>query len=58
LGNRKRADAWKWAARALRANPRRPRNWLIGLAVLVLPSMGLDTLQALHHRLFWRRVPA
>ena len=58
LGNRKRADARKWAARALRANPTRPRNWLIGLAVLVLPSMGLDTLQALHHRLSWRRVPA
>jgi glycosyltransferase involved in cell wall biosynthesis len=58
LGNRKRADARRWAARALRANPRRPRNWLVGLAVLVLPAMSLDTLQALHHRILWRRVPA
>jgi glycosyltransferase involved in cell wall biosynthesis len=58
LGNRKRADARRWAARALRANPRRPRNWLVGLAVLVLPAMSLDTLQALHHRFLWRRVPA
>jgi glycosyltransferase involved in cell wall biosynthesis len=58
LGNRKRADAWKWAARALRANPRRSRNWLVALAVLLLPPVGLDTLQVLHHRLFWRRVSA
>jgi glycosyltransferase involved in cell wall biosynthesis len=58
LGNRKRAEARKWAARALRANPRRPRNWLVGLAVLALPSIGLDRMQALHHRVFWRRVPA
>lgn len=58
LANRERAEARKWAARALRANPRRPRNWLVVLAVLVLPSMSIDTLQALHHRLLWRRVPA
>jgi glycosyltransferase involved in cell wall biosynthesis len=58
LGNRRRSDARKWAARALRANPRRPRNWLVGLAVLALPSIGLDRMQALHHRVFWRRVPA
>jgi glycosyltransferase involved in cell wall biosynthesis len=58
LGSRRRADARTWAARAVRANPRRPRNWLVGLAVLVLPTMSLDTLQALHHRLFWRRLPA
>ena len=58
LGNRKRSEARAWAARALRANPRRPKNWLVGLAVLVLPSMSLDTLQALHHRFFWRRVAA
>ena len=58
LASRRRAEALRWAARALRANPRRPRNWLIGLAVLVLPSMSLDTLQALRHRLFWRRLPA
>jgi glycosyltransferase involved in cell wall biosynthesis len=56
LGSRRRADARRWAVRALRANPRRPRNWLVGLAVLVLPSMSMDTLQALHHRLLWRRV--
>jgi glycosyltransferase involved in cell wall biosynthesis len=58
LANRKRAEARRWAARALIANPRRPQNWLIGLAVLVLPSMSVDTIQVLHHRLFWRRVPA
>jgi glycosyltransferase involved in cell wall biosynthesis len=58
LGNRRRADARTWAARAVRANPRRPRNWLVGLAVLVLPTMSIDTLQALHHRFFWRRLPA
>ena len=58
LGNRRRADARAWAARAVRANPRRPRNWLVGFAVLVLPTMSIDTLQALHHRLFWRRLPA
>jgi glycosyltransferase involved in cell wall biosynthesis len=58
LGNRRRADARTWAARAVRANPRRPRNWLVGLAVLVLPTMSIDTFQALHHRLFWRRLPA
>ena len=58
LGNRKRADARRWAARAVRANPKRPRNWLVGLAVLLLPAMSLETLQALHHRLLWRRVPA
>jgi glycosyltransferase involved in cell wall biosynthesis len=58
LGNRRRADARAWAIRAVRANPRRPRSWLVGLAVLFLPSMSLDTLQALHHRFFWRRLPA
>jgi glycosyltransferase involved in cell wall biosynthesis len=58
LGNRKRADACKWAVRALRANPRRWRNWLVALAVLLMPPINLDTLQVLHHRLFWRRVSA
>jgi glycosyltransferase involved in cell wall biosynthesis len=58
LANRNRAEARRWAARALVANPRRLRSWLVGLAVLVLPSMSLDMIQALHHRLFWRRVPA
>jgi glycosyltransferase involved in cell wall biosynthesis len=58
LANRKRAEARRWAARALLANPRRPRNWVIGLAVLVLPAVSLDTIQALHHRLLWRRLPA
>ena len=58
LGNRKRADALKWAARSLRANPRRAHSWLVALVVLFLPPIGLDTLQALHHRLLWRRVRA
>jgi glycosyltransferase involved in cell wall biosynthesis len=58
LGNRRRADARKWAIRALRANPRRLRNWLVALAVLLMPPIGLDALQVLHHRLFWRRVSA
>jgi glycosyltransferase involved in cell wall biosynthesis len=56
LGNRKRADARKWALRAIRANPKRARSWLVGVAVLVLPPISLETLQALHHRLLWRRV--
>jgi glycosyltransferase involved in cell wall biosynthesis len=58
LGNRKRAEARGWAVRALRANPRRWRNWLVALAVLLMPPVDLDTLQLLHHRLFWRRVSA
>jgi glycosyltransferase involved in cell wall biosynthesis len=58
LGNRKRADARKWAVRALRANPRRSRNWLVALAVLLMPPIDLDMLQLLHHRFFWRRVSA
>jgi len=58
LGNRKRADALKWAARSLRANPKRAHGWLVALAVIFLPPIGLDTLQALHHRLLWRRVRA
>lgn len=58
LGNGKRVDAWRWAARALRANPRRPRNWLVALAVLFLPPISMDTLQVLHHRLLWRRSSA
>jgi glycosyltransferase involved in cell wall biosynthesis len=58
FGNRKRADARKLALRAVRANPRWVRGWLVALAVFVLPPISLDTLQALHHRLLWRRVPA
>jgi glycosyltransferase involved in cell wall biosynthesis len=58
LGNGKRSEARKWARRAIRANPKRSRNWLIGLAVLALPPMSLDSLQEVHHRIFWRRVRA
>jgi hypothetical protein len=58
LGNGKRDEARAWAGRAIRTNPRRLRNWLIGLAVVVLPPMSLDSLQAVHHRIFWRRVRA
>jgi glycosyltransferase involved in cell wall biosynthesis len=58
LGNGKRREARKWAARSIRANPKRFRNWLIGLAVVALPPMNLDSLQAVHHRIFWRRVRA
>jgi glycosyltransferase involved in cell wall biosynthesis len=58
LGNGKRQEARKWAARSIRANPKRFRNWLIGLLVLALPPMSLDSLQAVHHRIFWRRVRA
>ena len=56
LGNGRRGDARRWARRALRANPRRARNWLVALAVLALPPMSLDRLQALHHRFLWRRL--
>ncbi len=56
LGNGRRADARRWARRALLSNPRRARNWLVGLAVLTLPPISLDQLQTLHHRLFWRRL--
>jgi glycosyltransferase involved in cell wall biosynthesis len=58
LGNRRRKDAWKWAVRAVRANPRLVRSWLVALVVLFLPPIGLDRLQVLHHRLFWRRLAA
>jgi glycosyltransferase involved in cell wall biosynthesis len=58
LGNGKRQEARKWAARSIRANPTRFRNWLIGLLVLALPPMSLDSLQGVHHRIFWRRVRA
>lgn len=58
LGNGKRPEARSWAARAIRENPKRFRNWLIGLAVLALPPISLDSLQAVHHRIFWRRVRA
>jgi glycosyltransferase involved in cell wall biosynthesis len=58
LGNGKRPEARKWAAQAIRANPKRFRNWMIGLAVVALPPMSLDSLQAVHHRIFWRRVRA
>jgi glycosyltransferase involved in cell wall biosynthesis len=58
LGNGKRQEARTWAARSIRANPKRFRNWLIGLAVLAMPPMSLDSLQAVHHRIFWRRVRA
>jgi hypothetical protein len=58
LGSGKRQEARKWAARSIRANPKRFRNWLIGLLVLALPPMSLDSLQAVHHRIFWRRVRA
>jgi glycosyltransferase involved in cell wall biosynthesis len=58
LGTRRRRDARTWVRRALRANPRRPRNWLVAVAVLLLPPMSLHRLQSLHHRLFWRRLPA
>jgi glycosyltransferase involved in cell wall biosynthesis len=55
LGNRRRSEARRWAGRAIRANPKRFRNWLIGLAVVALPPMSLDSLQGVHHRIFWRR---
>ena len=57
LGNRRRRDARRHAVRAIRANPRRGRNWLVGLAVLALPPLSLDRLQAVHHRLLWRPLP-
>jgi glycosyltransferase involved in cell wall biosynthesis len=58
LGNGKRREARRWAGRAIRANPKRFRNWLIGLAVIALPPMSLDSLQGVHHRIFWRRARA
>ena len=58
LGNGKRQEARKWAARSIRANPKRFRNWLIGVLVLAMPPMSLDSVQAVHHRIFWRRVRA
>jgi glycosyltransferase involved in cell wall biosynthesis len=58
LGNGRRPEARKWARRAIRANPKRFRNWVIGLAVVALPRMSLDSLQGIHHRIFWRRVRA
>lgn len=57
LGNRRRRDALRLARRAIRANPRRPRNWLVAAAVAVLPPVSLDRLQDLHHRFLWRRLP-
>ena len=57
LGNRRRREARMWAARAVRANPRRPKNWLVAAAAVAMPPLSLDTLQALHHRLLWRRLP-
>lgn len=56
FGNRRRRDAWVWAARAIRTNPRRARNWLVALGVTMLPPMSLDRLQGLHHRLMWQRL--
>jgi glycosyltransferase involved in cell wall biosynthesis len=58
LGNGKRHEAREWARRAIRTNPKRLRNWLVGLAVLGLPPMNLDSLQEVHHRIFWRRLRA
>jgi glycosyltransferase involved in cell wall biosynthesis len=58
LGSGKRQEARAWATRSIRTNPRRFRNWLIGLLVLAMPPMSLDSLQAVHHRIFWRRVRA
>jgi glycosyltransferase involved in cell wall biosynthesis len=58
LGNGKRHEAREWARRAIRTNPKRLRNWLVGLAVLGLPPMSLDSLQEVHHRIFWRRTRA
>ncbi|MDP8911040.1 MAG: glycosyltransferase [Actinomycetota bacterium] len=55
LANRRRREARMWAARAVRANPKRPKNWAVAAAVLLLPPMSLDRIQALHHRLLWRR---
>lgn len=56
FGNRRRRDARMWATRAVRANPRRLKNWLIALAVVILPPITLDRIQFVHHRLFWRRL--
>ncbi len=55
--NRRRRTALTWAARALRTNPWKLRNWVVALAVLVVPPIDPNRLQALHHRIFWRRMP-
>lgn len=57
LGNRQRRAARRLAARAIRANPWRSRNWMVGALVVALPPISMDRLQALHHRLLWRSLP-
>jgi len=58
IGAGKRTEARSWALKAVRASPRRPQNWLVAGAALLLPAVGLETLQRLHHRFFWKRLPS